>query len=114
MVRIKLTVILLCLIAFKAVGQSNFYFTSISSINSFKNISTPKFSGDFLKLSLEIAPKFEKNSLPIERKILKPIEPFKYEAFFCRIEQQLCNRFDFWIKIRVGDESTYHRNKAID
>lgn len=114
MERSKLTVILLCLIAFKAVGQSNFNFNSASNLNSFKRISFNKFSDDFLKLSLATAPKFEKSSSPIERKVLKPIEPYKYEAFFCRIEQQLCNRFDVWIKIRVGDESNYHRSKAID
>jgi hypothetical protein len=111
--KIKLTVILLCSIVSNAVGQSNFNFKSTTNFSSFKRMEFKKFSDDFLKLSFLNQTLYEKTSSSSERKILKPIEPFKYKAFFCRIEQQMCNRFSIWIKVRVGDESNYHRSKAI-
>ena len=105
--KIKNILILLCLTAFNAVGQSNFSFKSHPEFSSFHTGEFNKFSSDFLTLSLFTKPLFDTGFETKEKRILKPVEAFKYEAFFCRIEQQMCNRFDVWIKIRVGDEYNY-------
>lgn len=110
----KMLNVLFSLIATSAIGQINTELLASFKLNPVNIAAFNNRSNTFVNLNLLTQP-ICKNSLPIaDRKVLPPIEPFKYEAFFCRIEQQMCNRLDVWIKVRVGDESNYHRNKAIE
>jgi hypothetical protein len=37
------------------------------------------------------------------------IQPFKHEAFFCRMEDKLHARFNVWLTLRAGSDESYRQ-----
>ncbi|MGZ3942103.1 MAG: hypothetical protein ACXVOH_08505 [Bacteroidia bacterium] len=48
------------------------------------------------------------NLLP-EQKITLRVQPLKHEAFFCKMEDKLHNRFNVWLTLRAGSDESYRK-----
>ena len=69
-----------------------------------------------LSKNIQLSPSIGNSSIQSPLR-LKPapkldgVNGFKYEAFFCRMEQKSINKLGFCIQIHAGDYNTYYRDK---